>query len=40
VVDRCREAIPPLDEVAADHVAACWFAKDLPTLAPAAVDAR
>jgi oligopeptide/dipeptide ABC transporter ATP-binding protein len=35
VVDRCREQQPPLDEVAAAHVSACWVAKDLPTLVPA-----
>jgi oligopeptide/dipeptide ABC transporter ATP-binding protein len=35
VVDRCREQQPPLEEVAAAHVSACWLAKDLPTLVPA-----
>jgi oligopeptide/dipeptide ABC transporter ATP-binding protein len=40
VVDRCREQVPPLDEIGAEHVSACWLAKDLPTLAAAEVDAR
>jgi len=40
VVDRCREQPPPLDEVAAAHFSACWLAKDLHTLVPAAIDAR
>jgi oligopeptide/dipeptide ABC transporter ATP-binding protein len=35
VIDRCREQQPPLEEVAAAHVSACWLAKDLPTLVPA-----
>ena len=35
VVDRCREQEPPLGEVAADHVSACWLAKDLDALVPA-----
>ncbi len=35
VVDRCREQQPPLAEVAAAHVSACWLAQDLPTLVPA-----
>ena len=35
VVDRCREQVPPLDEVAGEHVSACWLAKDLPTQVPA-----
>jgi len=35
VVDRCREQQPPLEEVAAAHVSACWLARDLPTLVPA-----
>jgi hypothetical protein len=32
-VDRCREQVPPLDEVSPEHVSACWLAKELPTLA-------
>jgi oligopeptide/dipeptide ABC transporter ATP-binding protein len=39
VIERCRAEIPALDGVGADHVAACWLAKDLPTLA-AEVNAR
>jgi oligopeptide/dipeptide ABC transporter ATP-binding protein len=35
VVERCREQTPPLDEVAAEHVAACWLARNLPALIPA-----
>jgi oligopeptide/dipeptide ABC transporter ATP-binding protein len=35
VVDRCREQQPPLEEVAAAHVSACWLAKDLHTLVTA-----
>ena len=26
VVDRCREQVPPLEEVSAEHVSACWLA--------------
>jgi oligopeptide/dipeptide ABC transporter ATP-binding protein len=40
VVDRCREQVPPLDEVSPNHRSACWLAKDLHTLTPAELDAR
>jgi hypothetical protein len=40
VIDRCREQVPPLAEIAPEHVSACWLARDLPTLTPAAVAAR
>jgi oligopeptide/dipeptide ABC transporter ATP-binding protein len=40
VVDRCRAEVPPLDEISADHLAACWLAKDLPTPTPAEVSGR
>ena len=36
VIERCRHETPPLDPVAADHVSACWLARDLPTAAAAA----
>ena len=29
--DRCRQEEPALEPVAADHLSACWLAKDLPT---------
>jgi oligopeptide/dipeptide ABC transporter ATP-binding protein len=32
-IDRCRREEPGLDPVAADHLSACWLAKDLPTRA-------
>jgi oligopeptide transport system ATP-binding protein len=32
-IDRCRQEEPGLDPVAADHLSACWLAKDLPTRA-------
>jgi oligopeptide/dipeptide ABC transporter ATP-binding protein len=40
VVDRCREQTPPLDPVSTDHLAACFLARDLPTLTPAEVSGR
>jgi oligopeptide/dipeptide ABC transporter ATP-binding protein len=40
VVDRCREQVPPLAEVSAEHLSACWLARDLPTLTPAEVIGR
>jgi len=40
VVDRCREQVPPLDEISAEHFSACWLARDLPTLTPAEVSGR
>ena len=40
VVDRCREQVPPLDEVNPDHRSACWLAKDLHTLTPVELGAR
>jgi len=40
VVDRCRAEVPPLDEISAEHLSACWLAKDLPTLTPAEVTGR
>jgi oligopeptide/dipeptide ABC transporter ATP-binding protein len=30
-VDRCRQEEPPLAPVVAEHLSACWLAKDLPT---------
>ena len=39
-VDRCREQVPPLDEISAEHLSACWLARDLPDLAPAEVIGR
>jgi oligopeptide/dipeptide ABC transporter ATP-binding protein len=33
VIDRCREEEPPLETVAADHVSACWLARDLHAVA-------
>ncbi|HXA94826.1 MAG TPA: ABC transporter ATP-binding protein [Candidatus Dormibacteraeota bacterium] len=33
VIDRCRAEEPPLETVAADHVSACWLAKDLHAVA-------
>jgi oligopeptide transport system ATP-binding protein len=33
VIDRCRAEEPPLEPVAADHVSACWLAKDLHAVA-------
>src|SRR5262245_52131240 len=29
VIDRCRTEVPTLDAVGAEHVSACWVAKDL-----------
>jgi oligopeptide/dipeptide ABC transporter ATP-binding protein len=40
VVDRCREQVPPLDEISAEHLSACWLARDLSTLTPAEVSGR
>jgi len=40
VVDRCRVEVPPLAELSADHLSACWLARDLPNLAPAEVIGR
>jgi oligopeptide/dipeptide ABC transporter ATP-binding protein len=40
VVDRCREQVPSLEEIGAEHLSACWLAKDLPALPPAAVTGR
>ena len=40
VVDRCREQTPPLDPVSTDHLAACFLARDLPTMTPAEVSGR
>jgi oligopeptide/dipeptide ABC transporter ATP-binding protein len=40
VVDRCRAEVPPLAELSADHLSACWLARDLPDLAPAEVIGR
>jgi oligopeptide/dipeptide ABC transporter ATP-binding protein len=40
VVDRCRAEVPPLAELTADHLSACWLAKDLSTLTPAEVSGR
>jgi oligopeptide/dipeptide ABC transporter ATP-binding protein len=40
VIDRCRAQVPALAEVGPEHVSACWLARELPTLTPAAVDAR
>jgi len=40
VVDRCRAEVPPLAELSADHLSACWLARDLPDLAPAEVTGR
>ena len=39
VVERCRHEVPPLDAVVADHVSACWLARDLPTAVAAALAA-
>src|SRR5690349_18398851 len=36
-IDRCRREEPPLEPVSAEHVSACWLAKELPTLTPAPV---
>jgi oligopeptide/dipeptide ABC transporter ATP-binding protein len=33
-IDRCRQEEPPLEPVTAEHLSACWLAKDLPALAP------
>ena len=30
-IDRCRQEEPALEPVTADHLSACWLAKDLPT---------
>ena len=30
-IDRCRQEEPPLEPVTAEHLSACWLAKDLPT---------
>jgi oligopeptide/dipeptide ABC transporter ATP-binding protein len=30
-IDRCRQDEPPLAPVSAEHLSACWLAKDLPT---------
>ena len=40
VVDRCRAEVPPLAELSADHLSACFLARDLPDLAPAEVSGR
>ena len=32
-IDRCRQDEPPLGPVSAEHLSACWLAKDLPTRA-------
>ena len=40
VVDRCRAEVPPLAELSADHLSACWLSRDLPDLAPAEVSGR
>jgi len=40
VVDRCRVEVPPLAEFSADHLSACWLARDLPNLTPAEVSGR
>ena len=40
VVDRCRVEVPPLAELSADHLSACWLARDLPNLIPAEVSGR
>jgi len=40
VVDRCRVEVPPLAELSADHLSACWLARDLPNLTPAEVSGR
>jgi oligopeptide/dipeptide ABC transporter ATP-binding protein len=29
-IDRCRQEEPPLEPVTAEHLSACWLAKDLP----------
>jgi oligopeptide/dipeptide ABC transporter ATP-binding protein len=39
VVERCRHEIPPLDPVSADHLSACWLARELPTAKAAATAA-
>jgi oligopeptide/dipeptide ABC transporter ATP-binding protein len=39
VVERCRHEVPPLDPVSADHLSACWLARELPTAKAAATAA-
>jgi oligopeptide/dipeptide ABC transporter ATP-binding protein len=35
VIERCRADVPPLELVAAEHLAACWVAGDVPKAMPA-----